>query len=641
MTTRFVKGKEKILIPITVHTFESILFYLLTIKYINRKFVRNVQRLLEIIDRKPYDHDDYQVFLLSAIEFSAGLRANGINNVLYIKDAVYQSDLDKKMVKDLFLTIDKNYETFSKEEFDHINMVIRDYVDYSYVYQVRSTIMTNYDSLMGANGKLTTKNIQDLKETLEDLLMHIRSADVSRESEESICLDPSVNKNLNTDISNLFDELTDPCNMLVTGLKELNRFLNGGYSRKRMYIYYAPTNSFKSGILLYNVLWICKFNPDIKPKYPNKHLAIFYVTMENTVQETLDRIHAIFTEGFIDVRDISKESYTNQWNDIILNTNTNFRIYIRYHAPQMTSMDLQGMVEELEEDENCEIVAISLDHLGNMGKSNKSDDDRSGLIKTAYELSDWIKRTDRTLITAMHTNSTFDDSLAEAIENGKTNLVRMMGRHCIADAKYIDRAVDQSIYIVKEFSQLDGQWYLGFKYQKVRSKKSRGSNIFYHKLENEITLRFDNGTQYTYSYPCIPGTENSMSMRQQESAQIGMQMGQNVQNPTQNDPFGAHVSVQSTPSKFTSRYPPVSMSINAPPPFEIGASPVYIEEADSVDFEELDFDRADTDMVQLLDGYNNEVELTENTVEEPDDEIFDDDFNDDELDRELQSQFNI
>ena len=71
--------------------------------------------------------------------------------------------------------------------------------------------------------------------------------------------------------------------------------------------------------------------------------------------------------------------------------------------------------------------------------------------------------------------------------------------------------------MLKERSNIDGKWYLGFKYEKVRSKKSNGSNVFYHLLENEITLRYDQGLPGCNSYPCIPGTENAIQMAQAEA----------------------------------------------------------------------------------------------------------------------------
>ena len=509
--------QQKIAIPIQTHTWEAILNYLISVRIINRRFIHNILQLIHSIDTRPYVNDDYDVFLIKSIDFVAKVREDGVNNLNYIKTSIEQSDLDQNYVSQLYQNLAMSTEDMSKEEYDNLIELVSLYVDYGFIYYSWPLIVKAHDALINNNGRLSFDEIQKIKELYESTLSKIRVADTTRNAENTLCIGQGAKKELKNEISQLYDTLTDPSNILVTGIKELNRFLNGGYRRKRMYIYYAPTNSFKSGILLYNALWIMTFNPNIKPKFPNKKLAILMITMENTVEETMDRIHAIYTAGQVDPRNITKEEYLKQWENIFENLNTNFKLYIRYKQPGTTSVGIITEVQEIEEDDNVEIAAVIIDHLGNMGKLDKNADDRKGLINTTYEISDWAKQTDRAVITAMHTNSSFDEIRAEAEQNGKTNIVRSMGRHCIADAKYIDRAVDQSIYMLKERSNIDGKWYLGFKYEKVRSKKSNGSNVFYHLLENEITLRYDQGLPGCNSYPCIPGTENAIQMAQAEA----------------------------------------------------------------------------------------------------------------------------
>lgn len=594
--------QQKVAIPIQTHTWEAILNYLISVRIINRRFIHNIIQLVSTIDTRPYIHDDYDVFLIKSIMFVAKVREDGVNNLNYIKTSIEQSDLDQNYVSQLYQNLAISTEDMSKEEYDNLIELVSLYVDYGFIYYSWPLIVKAHDALINNNGRLTINEIQQIKELYESTLSKIRVADTTRNAENTLCIGQGAKRELKTEISQLYDSLTDPSNILVTGIKELNRFLNGGYRRKRMYIYYAPTNSFKSGILLYNALWIMTFNPEIKPKFPNKKLAILLITMENTVEETMDRIHAIYTAGQVDPRNISKEEYLKQWDDIFENLNTNFKLYIRYKQPGTTSVGIMTEVQEIEEDDNVEIAGVIIDHLGNMGKLDKNVDDRKGLINTTYELSDWAKQTDRTIITAMHTNSSFDEMRAEAEQNGKTNIVRSMGRHCIADAKYIDRAVDQSIYMLKERSNIDGKWYLGFKYEKVRSKKSNGSNVFYHLLENEITLRYDQGLNICNSYPCIPGTENSIQMAQAEANNIqqmqsGVQASSTLPPPIPKSPmaFGNSIGVgfgNSKQNQFQASIQnkmnqPMEMSINQSGSFNIETAGIIQQVPQSFDNTQL------------------------------------------------------
>ncbi len=509
MTPTFMRKGEKISLPITMETFSSILHYIISVKIISRKFIHNIMTLLEYLDRTPYDSDEEKQFVIDAIGYVAKMRYDGINNLTYVKNSLMQSNLNQSMVVTLYENLKEAVSEMTKEEYDNLERTVMDYVDFIYIFFVRPEIIKLYSELMGEGERPSIDVIHNLKDVFESTLSNIRKADTTRDDTGDISIDPKNKKTLGVRTNKLYDQLNDPSNNFKTGLKELNRFLNGGYKRSKMYIYYAPTNSFKSGVLLYNAIWFMKFNPNMKPKFPNKRLGILLLTMENSVDETLDRIHAIYTGGQVDPTRISREQYNQQWDEIWDDLfKSNFSLFVEYASPGFTSVDIQALASTIEDDNNVELAAIIIDHLGNVGKLDKRADDRSGLIATAYELSDWAKRSDRLILTAMHTNSTFDGEISDAIANGKSNLVSMMGRHCIADAKYIDRAVDMSIYMYKEYSHYDGNNYLGFKYEKVRGKEQRGgSNIFYHKLENGITLRFDEGTQSCFSYPRIPGSE--------------------------------------------------------------------------------------------------------------------------------------
>jgi hypothetical protein len=501
------------MIPITTYTFESILNYLILQKSTNARFVRNIVRLMDSLDRKAYEKDDYIITALNAITDVARLRHDGISNTMYIKNYLLQGPYDQKHISHIYQT----FEPLGKNEYDNLGKIVRDYVDYTYLYQSRNDIMSAYDELMNAHGKMATDTIDHLKDILENLVSVMRRANVMRESNEAVSVSAKPTKELKSELGKLYDNLTDPANIFKTGLKELNRFLNGGLRRKGMVIIYGPTNSFKSGALLYFALWIIQFNPGLKPKTPGKKLGIVIVTMENTRDEELERIHAIYTQGMVNVKDITREVWMEQWEQIFSSLGTDIELHIIYKSPiDTTTLDIQASVEELEEDNNLEIMAVIIDHLGNIKSRNRSSNinEWRETVQIAYELSDWGKSSNRAILTAMHTNSEIDRQLADAIQAGKTNLVKMLGRHCIADAKYIDRAVDLSLYIYLEYNNIDGQWYLGWKFEKQRGKRDRGSNIFYHRLDNGITLQYDEGTPVCKSFPCIPGTENTIQSQQ-------------------------------------------------------------------------------------------------------------------------------
>lgn len=564
----YYNNKEKVNIPVTIQTLELSLYYLLSIPLIHKKFIKNIKDLLNMMDKTPYQNDDYQIFVIRAIEFTADLRGRGASNFKYIKSQLEQSGLDKNYVAKIYDDMSQN--ELSKEEYDNIVRVISDYVDYAYLYIARPLVMQCYDELISSNGNILSNAIAKLKKELESVVSHMRVADTSTNENNEIDFDGKGSKIPITDINRTYDNAHNPSKIFVTGLRELNRILNGGFQRGRTYIWYAPTNSFKSAILLYNALWIMEFNKDAKPKFPNKKLGILLLNMENSADETLERMFSIYSNGS-DVKEVDKETWVNEfpimqerWND--------FRFYIRYVSPGITPIEIESYVKELEEEKNVEICTVILDHLGNVGYVTKRAETYNAIKDTTYALSHWAKENDILLITAMHTNSEFDAKLAEAQEAGQTNLVRKMGRHCIADAKAIDRVVDESIYILKEWNPYDSQWYIGFKRGKVRGSRRSGSDIFYHMLKNEIVLEYDNDPKKScLSYPCVPGSSETIQMQQTKYHQNAQMQNLNYGNKPYNsmpvsplpngnaNPFIRHQQIQ--PRKM---YEAVHVQFNQP-----------------------------------------------------------------------------
>jgi len=610
------KEVPKVVIPINAFIFESLLNYVILSKHVNIRFVRNIIKLLDMIDKSVYVKDTYITTVIQIIEMAAKMRYDGISNITYIRNIIENSSLEKKHVD----TILKNIEPLDKSESENLNNIIRSYVEYAYIYQSRQDIMVCYDDLMNTQGKATEIAVKALQQKLEILLSNIRRADATRSEMEGVSISANPSKDLKIELGKLYDNLTDPCNILKTGLKELNRFLNGGFRRKGMVIIYGPTNSFKSGILLYSALWMIQFNPGLKAKEKEKKLAVAIVTMENTRDEELERIHAIYTQGMVDVQAIDKETWLSQWNEIFPNLSHDIELHIIYKSPiDTTTLDIQAAIEELEEDHKLEVMAVIVDHLGNIKSRNKNGgtNEWRETVQIAYELSSWAKTSNRALITAMHTNSAIDEKIAEAIAQGKTNIVRMLGRHCIADAKYIDRAVDLSLYIYREYSHLDGKWYLGFKTEKQRGRMHKGANMFYHRLDNEITLVYDENTSVIRSYPCIPGTENTIQMQQNQQTLTPQQPVMPPMQAMVLSPFQGQAGHQFTGHQFV---PPI-LNQQISIPFDNPTTKEFIDDHTD-NLTEEDF-KDDTDELATM------MESNQSYDENSEDIITDEDFSDD------------
>ena len=156
-------------------------------------------------------------------------------------------------------------------------------------------------------------------------------------------------------------------------------------------------------------------------------------------------------------------------------------------------------------------------------------------------------------------------------------------------------------------------------------------------MENEITLRYDQGSNVCNSFPCIPGTENSVQMAQAEAN--GIVQSQTPFNnvsvmppppmPQKVVPFGNSNAGNGVSSKMSR---PMPLSINQPTPFDITTVgintpiPTSFDAVDDVNFTIGDFG-VDSDE-WFIDNTNSNKPASE-LLSEEDDSMYD--YEDDDL----------
>ena len=94
-----------------------------------------------------------------------------------------------------------------------------------------------------------------------------------------------------------------PASILQTGIRQLNSILSPGFQSGRMYCFLGGSGKFKSGTLLNIAEQIRRFNPQI-PAYENgMRKCILFITLENSIEETVERIYDMYCEPNGNLRD--------------------------------------------------------------------------------------------------------------------------------------------------------------------------------------------------------------------------------------------------------------------------------------------------------------------------------------------------
>ena len=84
-----------------------------------------------------------------------------------------------------------------------------------------------------------------------------------------------------------------PDKCIITGIRGLNNLLSPGYLSGCLYIYAALPGNYKSGILLKSHVDTLKYNDHIKNTTNGKTPISMYISMENTMAQTIRRLWSI------------------------------------------------------------------------------------------------------------------------------------------------------------------------------------------------------------------------------------------------------------------------------------------------------------------------------------------------------------
>lgn len=151
-----------------------------------------------------------------------------------------------------------------------------------------------------------------------------------------------------------------PDKCIITGIRGLNNLLSPGYLSGCLYIYAALPGNYKSGILLKSHVDTLKYNDHIKNTTNGKTPISMYISMENTMAQTIRRLWSILFPT-ADISTYSVEEITEMINKEL--TSRNMRSVILYYGyREKSTKDLEAIIRSYNNDENV-VVAVFLDYI--------------------------------------------------------------------------------------------------------------------------------------------------------------------------------------------------------------------------------------------------------------------------------------
>ena len=518
---------EKIHILFDITTLNKIIWFIYKDSVLRtRKTLNNIYKLFESLDDnlykdKPELSDRLWVIRKSLYaKLKEGYESDPEFLISYISDDIDCTESRRSILSTI---LDGK---ITHEESKYLIRKLDDSLSYGYVVTLKSVMM---DIINQADDYKSYKAVQDALYELATSIVNIKRSTNTLGSDQTFSLSQDI---FETVVEDAVQKLRDKNRIFKTGIQRWNTILAPGYHSKRLYTYLAFPGKGKSTILLKSALDIKKYNAGIKTKDPDKRPAVLFLTLENTIEETIERMYNM-TVDQDDIRNYAGKQVVRRFRrdgELVLTDKDNIDIIIKeYKNRELDTNDMYSIINDLADD-GIEVVTLIIDYMKRIRPSEKADNEKGELKNISNELKEVAKFFDIPVITAQQLNRSGAAIVDAALQANKEDVTRLVGRDAIGGAWEIQENSDFTCIINPETKMDTGELYMTFKLLKRRyrsaetSTKLRRLDYFNHpfaknseiKLEDDIdidkSLSLDSlSTQFTTTDVDKRGSTNTVN----------------------------------------------------------------------------------------------------------------------------------
>ena len=450
---------------------------------IKRGMYINLRNLIELLDMEKYinDQEKYKrvMFIKKGLE---GRLVRGLD-----KPSTIIKYINGGFISDDMIDV-SSLDELSNAEIDWINETISGTLSLTFLYEEIDRGIDLFTRFKAADSTNITKLGEEIKQYIQNLNTMFRRAQVQSVTNETFSLEPNALINI---IDNVRVELTNEYRKLYTGMVGFNQLIGGGFENTRCYLFLGITGIGKSLSLLNIAYQIKKYNKTFKAKDPTKIPTIVYLTMENTVTETVDRLFKIATgdnlrnystEQAVDILKASGELYLTDESPI--------NLLIKYQPNRSVDTGyLYTLTEDLE-DEGYEVICMIQDHVKRIRAASGQTDVRLELGDVINEMKTFAILKDIPIITVSHLNRDAAKIIDTAPTRSNKDIVRLLGKSNIGESLLMLDNVDYAGIIHVEYDQNENK-YMSFKNIKKRIGCQRDYLYQPFREDNDLKLTED------------------------------------------------------------------------------------------------------------------------------------------------------
>ena len=429
---------QKLPIALDIQMLDMVIAFLLKDSVLRtRKTINNIDKLMDAIDPIVYEGNielESRVRVIQQI--ITCILEERFEDTSFIQ--VYCRDhAEDEYTRDL---IDRMGSfTIKYAESKYLVKKIDNMLEYGYVMTCRGLMMEILESIDPSDYLSYEKYSEDLV-TIARSIINIYRQTKSLDADQTFSLD---GEQFETVIADAVNKLKDRNRIFLTGSTYLNAMLSPGYMSKRLYTYLAFPGKGKSTILLKSALDMRRYNPNFKTKDPEKRPAILFLTLENDIPETIERMFNM-TVCADDIRNYTPNQVIQAMREkggLKLTGKSSIDIIIKeYRNREIDTDDLYGIINDLA-DEGIEVCGLILDYMKRIRPAEKADNEKGELKNITNELKEVAKFFDIPVITAQQLNRSGMAVIDAALQAEKEDVTRLVGAENIAGAWEIQENV--------------------------------------------------------------------------------------------------------------------------------------------------------------------------------------------------------
>lgn len=484
---------DRVKLNIDIEMCEILIQYSLS-KLPSNNHLANLRNLLNVLDIESYvyNYDIYNRLLLVKFILQARLE-EGLTAMTLIKNSVIEKDVAIREIAD---SIEWSDCSLSTGDIKAVNEYVDVKLKYYFYEQMMPQIIEKWKDCQKTGFNTDIASLKEINELMAKLVTTMQSTTIATGLLRRFRFS---SPDVGDVIRYIVDKAHRPASILQTGIRQLNAILGPGFRSGKLYVFLGLSGKFKSGTLLNIADQIRQFNPQLEAVENGKRNTILFVTMENDIEETIERVFSMYAPP---ESSMINSSYEDVY-DVIINkgkyiyTDTKgIDIDIRFFQNlEITTKDLYDIVDEAERDGE-HVVGIILDYIKRIESSLNCNGDE--ILRASYvakELKNIAEYYQIPVITAQQINRSGNQTVDAAMKDGKADLIRFIGNSDIGGAWSVIEEADWVCIVSLERKVSTGKLYLSFKRTKqragARSPDAFASDYFNHPFSQYSEMRLE------------------------------------------------------------------------------------------------------------------------------------------------------